>query len=209
MAWVNVTFGSGTAMTSTKQSQQQADFAALAAGDTGAPLIQPLAIDSSKDYSMNKLTLGQEIVLPTTTRYYSINPINFALLDKYGSPDCSINSNGYATLSEDGDNTFDAVINLPNGAIITSIHFVIRGSGSVFTQYLWRSDRSGTIVNMYNSGNKSPLPFVYVEWEGTNINYNTIDNMNYNYYLGIRINGYATAIYAGGYISYTIEEPLP
>lgn len=52
MAWTDLTFASESILTSEKMTQLQANFAAMAAGDSGAPEITPAAMQQSGTYDL-------------------------------------------------------------------------------------------------------------------------------------------------------------
>lgn len=47
MAWTDLTFAFESVLTATKMTQLQANFAAMANGDSGSPIIQPAALDAN------------------------------------------------------------------------------------------------------------------------------------------------------------------
>jgi len=64
MAWTALTYGVGSLLTSTKMTQLQANFTALADNESGAPTIVPQAIDPSKPATANV----SQYTVPTGTQ---------------------------------------------------------------------------------------------------------------------------------------------
>ncbi len=63
MAWSNLTFNFEEVLTSSKMNLLDANFDALAAGDAGAPDIQPAAIDSAETFAFAEITLTTDLAV--------------------------------------------------------------------------------------------------------------------------------------------------
>lgn len=79
MTWTGLTYSFGSLLTSTKMTQNQANFSALAAGDAGAPHIVPAALDSHTAVtSYTHLAITETMSVGTTS-----NPGHVPLLRVY------------------------------------------------------------------------------------------------------------------------------
>jgi len=79
--WYDLDFPANSLLTSQKMTRLDGNLDALVEGSAGAPKIQPAAIDSTKDFSFNKLTLppAQDYCFSSNkaTKYLYIPPAAF------------------------------------------------------------------------------------------------------------------------------------
>lgn len=212
MSWNDLTFDLNSMATSEKLTKLQGNFSALAAGDAGAPLIQPAAIDTTKDFTVNKLTVADSLVIPATTRCLSIAPqqavitsgsFSSTLYDSTGALYC------FGLLL-----TMDYIvaINLPHGAIITEHrgYFYNGHADAVTTAILKKADRAGNLTTLASTWANSAAGYVN---SANGAVTDTVDNTTYNYFaVGTITRVGATtynAAFCGIRITYTIAAPLP
>jgi len=153
------------------------------------------------------------ITMNETTRYYSIpacawlpasSDTNFVrtALSVYGS---SVAQFDY----------WYAPVNLPHGAVVTEFRARVYDD---YNQTAWSDQMYVQLWRLYGGGGSNlasvmtPLGFKspdYVELTDSSINYATIDNQNYVYYVYGRTTVYDSHRLSHVWITYTITEPLP
>lgn len=159
---------------------------------------------------------GREIGFANAvTRYVSIMGSAFHAEDGSNQTYRDLFSDAYL---RDSDGTFAlkkwiAQVNLPHGAIVTSVKMFYYQSDNVATlsMNLERDDRAAASALMATCTDQN-IATAYGSHEDTTIINATIDNVTYSYYLLATIDNNADAddIYLCGVtISYTILEPLP
>jgi len=131
MAWTDLTFASGSLLTSEKMTYLDENFDALAAGSAGAPKIQPAALNPAGDYTMNKLTIdsGQDYnySAPKTKYYYLTGEDFIEEGDVYGSDFMKrtylVDPPIYRIIGRTSSSPMcaSALIKLPVGAVITEV----------------------------------------------------------------------------------------
>ena len=153
---------------------------------------------------------GEEIKFTNAvTRYYAVNPA--ACIMTGNSPNWDIT--GQRALSATtGAITFNAPINLPHGATITSLKVYFYRDDALATGavVLFRSDFVGNGSGMANVDSNATTGYHSVE--DTSISYPTIDNLSYTYVLNIILtpnNASGDVTFTGAVITCTIVEPLP
>ena len=131
-SWTDLTFAFESLLTSTKMTQLDNNFDALAEGASGAPKIQPAALNDTGDYTMNKLTInsGQNFNYSAPkTKYYYLTGADFIEEGSaYGSDFMQrtylVDPPIFRIIGRRSSSPIcaGALIKLPVGAVITAVH---------------------------------------------------------------------------------------
>lgn len=164
--------------------------------------------DASDQFCLSDDTrIEGTIAIPTTTRYYSIPTV--AWRPSNSSVDFRIVVGGTIlwTLTS-GDVSFFAPVYLPHGAVVTEFRAWLYDNAMIadFDVYLFRQAEKVTeqMASVTTSGHSTDV----VQYYDSSIDYPTVDNQNYAYFVCGILNADFQEL-GQMRITYTIDEPLP
>lgn len=160
MTWTALTYGFGSQLTSTKMTQNQANFSALAAGDAGAPRIVGTAVGSyTADTATNSYLVGSCPVFITNTA--TISGANSGALVSFVAGQ---HGAVYISYYADGDNSPTPIGWLKNGSSVSSWVNCVTGAYHVNSSI---AVSKGDVITLTTSlGNTATVSSVTI-WSGT------------------------------------------
>jgi hypothetical protein len=209
MAWTDLTFASGSLLTSEKMTYLDENLDALAAGSSGAPKIQTAAL-ADGSVAASKLGTGASYNADQT-RYLSITPSDFipsTRTDGSSINDYGLSDDALYILNPSGSGYFYAPLHLPHGAFLYNLKmYIYRHAGSC-TLFLYETD---------HETNKTSLKLLIINAGTGNVTTNgnvssTVDNTLYMYSLYLTITNVSNQYdikMQGILLSYLVTLPLP
>ncbi len=154
---------------------------------------------------------ADSVILPTTTRYYSLTHAAFEANDAYLASPVNYYRNEYYLCNQAGSGVFYAQVNLPDGAVIKELQATYWDNVETIdvSVSLHRMTLSnGTTANLGEVSSSSSSASVRTESQIYSI---PVDNQNYAYmlYAILPSSGGTNIRLYGARIKYEITSPLP